>query len=135
MSNVTLHPIMKKQNQKPNGETPLKGIVVKMDWPPVTRRQRMFIRRALRLETRAKALFTKAREAIALAMQNGLQVEQPVEIDLAAEDGSKKTEVFAIKNNFAGEVAFKRSYVSKYSLEVVPKYKRAPKPAPETEAA
>lgn len=94
----------------------------------VTRRQRMFIRRAILEETRGKRHFEKARNAIALALQNGLAVDQSVEIELPGEDGSRITEVYAIKDNFAGDVAFKRSYVSHYSLVKVPKYKRAPKP-------
>jgi hypothetical protein len=95
----------------------------------------MLVRRALRLEAKGKQLFGKSREAIVLAMQNGLAVDQPVEIEIPAEDGSKITEVYAIKDNFAGEVAFKRSYVSHYTLEKVPKYKRVPKDAPAAQVA
>jgi hypothetical protein len=88
----------------------------------VTRRQRMFIRRALRLEAKAKTLFGKMRESIALAMQNGLQIDQPVEIEVIGADGKPAKKFVRIKNNFAGDVAFKRSYVSHYELEDVPKY-------------
>jgi hypothetical protein len=87
-----------------------------------TRRQRMFIRRALRLEAKAKTLFGKMRESIALAMHNGLQIDQPVEIEVIGADGKPAKKFVRIKNNFAGEVAFKRSYVSHYELEDVPKY-------------
>jgi hypothetical protein len=87
-----------------------------------TRRQRMFIRRALRLEAKAKTLFGKMRESIGLAMQNGLQIDQPVEIEVIGADGKPAKKFVRIKNNFAGDVAFKRSYVSHYELEDVPKY-------------
>ena len=87
-----------------------------------TRRQRMFIRRALRLEAKAKTLFGKMRESIALAMQNGLEIGTPVEIELLGPDGKPAKKFVRLKNNFAGDVAFKRSYVSHYELEDVPKY-------------
>jgi hypothetical protein len=66
-----------------------------------TRRQRMFIRRALRLEAKAKTLFGKMRESIALAMQNGLQIDQPVEIEVIGADGKPAKKFVRIKNNFA----------------------------------
>ncbi|HZR77900.1 MAG TPA: hypothetical protein VFA58_01755 [Chthoniobacterales bacterium] len=96
--------------------------------PKPSRRIRSLIKRAFTLQERGKKLFEKSRDSLKLAMNNGLAVGQSVEIEISGEDGSKKTEVFAIKDNFAGEVAFKRSYVSHYELEIVPKYKRQSKP-------
>jgi len=94
-----------------------------------SRRIRSLIKRAYMLQERGKKLFEKSRDSLKLAMNNGLPVGQSVEVDIPGEDGSKKTEIFAIKDNFAGDVAFKRSYVSHYELEIVPKYKRNQKAA------
>src|SRR5581483_4139079 len=99
-----------------------------------SRRIRSLIKRAYMNQERGKKLFEKSRDSLKLAMQNGLSVGEAVEIDLVAEDGSTKKEQFYIKDNFAGDVAFKRSYVSHYELEVVPKYKRQRDAAPNSEA-
>lgn len=97
---------------------------------PITktsRRVRSLLKRALREKNRGAKSYEKSRNAITLALQCGLQPEQPVEIEVIGEDGSKVKELFAVKNNFAGEVAFKNAYVSKYELTKVPKFKRVPK--------
>jgi hypothetical protein len=111
--------------------------------PRITRRQRMFVRRALRLETNAKKLFGKMREAISLALQNGLEVGTPVEIEMPGPDGKSIKKFVRIKNNFTGDVAFKRSYLSRFEIEDVPKYqwpgapqkKSKPEPATISEGA
>jgi hypothetical protein len=48
---------------------------------PNTRRIKMLVRRALRLHDRISELSDKRRTAVALALQNGLAMNQVIEID------------------------------------------------------
>jgi hypothetical protein len=96
---------------------------------PASRRVRSLIRRAFLTKERANALHGKARECITKAMQCGLKPGDAIEIKLSAPDGSEKTELFSVKDNFIGQVAFKKAYLSRFELVVVPRTRRIDNPA------
>jgi hypothetical protein len=100
--------------------------------PKPSRRIRMLVRRALRYQERGKRLFDMASVALQMARNAGLQVGQEVEVELVDENGEKKTESFSLHDNFTGEVAYRPARIPHFELKRIPKYKREPKPDPET---
>jgi hypothetical protein len=113
---------MKKPSKTP------KTIKLQTAVAPASRRVRAFVRRAFLTKERANALHGKARELITKALQCGLKPGDAIEIEITAPDGSKKTELFSVKDNFIGQVAFKKAYLSRFELVTVPRTRRIDNP-------
>src|SRR3954470_8413435 len=91
---------------------------------PNARKIKMLVRRALREKDRGGKHFDRSREAISLARNAGLQVNQPVEIEIRGEDGSKQKVLFELVDNFAGPIAGRNVVIPHFELKKVPKFKR-----------
>ena len=89
----------------------------------------MLVRRHLRLIAKGKASFDKANEALALAINFGLAVGEPIELEVLGADGRPQNEQFYLVNNFDQEVVYKPARVAHYEFKKIPMSKRAEKPA------
>jgi len=90
-----------------------------------TRRVKMLVRRHLRLISKGKASFDKASEALAIAINCGLKVGQPIELEILDPDGQPKKEQFYLVDNFDREVVYKPARLAHYEFKQIPKSKRA----------
>jgi hypothetical protein len=95
-----------------------------------TRRIRALVARALREKARAGAHYAKADEALAKAREEGLAVDQLVDVALPDENGAKKITTFALRDNFAGESAFRSARIPHFELKKVPMFSRGRSAAP-----
>jgi len=89
----------------------------------------MLVRRHLRLIAKGKSCFDQANVALAMAINNGLQVGQPIELEILGADGHPQKEQFYLVNNFDQDVVYKPARVAHYEFKKIPVSKRA-KPEP-----
>ena len=102
----------------------------------MTKKTEAKIRRQLARHIRERELggrhYSKSDEALQKARELGLPVNHPVELTIAGPDGEAKTELFELRDNFAGESAFRTARVPHFELKKVPRGPRSKKSA-ETE--
>ena len=82
------------------------------------------VRRHLREKARASAHYSAADAALTKARELGLDVGEPIEVEIPRADGSIEKTAFALTNNFEGESAFRNTRIPKFELKKVPKFKR-----------
>jgi len=101
----------------------------------VSRRVRMLVRRHLRLVAKGKSCFDQASKALALAINNGLEVGEPIEMDIIGADGQPRKEQFCLVDNFDQDVVYKPARVPHYEFKRIPRSRREktdPSPAQES---
>jgi hypothetical protein len=100
------------------------------------RRVRTLLKRALKEKQLGNLHHSRGREALVKARNCGLALNTPIEIEIAAEDGSAVKATYEVVDNFTGEAAYRSTCIPRFELRKVPKFKRPqPQPAQTAEVA
>lgn len=103
---------------------------------PPSRKIVALVRRSLREKAKGGQCYDRSREAITKARNLGLQVNQPVKLELPNEHtGEIETRTFILQDNFAGDKAGRNVVIPHYELVKLPKTSRKADSAEQKEVA
>jgi hypothetical protein len=95
------------------------------------RRVRTLLKRALKEKQLGNKHHERGRAALVKARQCGLELNTPIEMDVAGEDGSIQKVSYEVVDNFTGEAAYRSTCIPRFELKKVPKFRReSATPAP-----
>ncbi len=96
-----------------------------------TKRITKLLERHLREKARGNRHYDKSSALLRQAISAGLMVDQTVDVEVFDNDGLPQRAAFALRDNFAGDEAYRSARIPHFELKKAPKNPRSPQPVAE----